>query len=317
MKNIVFLDAATADFGDIELDSFKTLGHFKQYDLTEDKETADRLKDAEIVITNKVPINKAIMELCPNLKLICLSATGYNIIDIEEAKKRKIAVSNVAGYSTASVAQLTVSFILALGGNLIKYNEASHDGTWSASKIFCLGTWPVKDVAGLTLGILGYGDIGQAVATVCEVLGMKIIALGRDGVDYNNDVQRVTIDQLIEQSDFISLHMPLTNYSKGLIDINFLKKMKDSAFLINMARGPIVHQGDLAQALHEGIIAGAALDVLEEEPPDKNDPILNAPNCIITPHIAWASRESRQRLIDEIVLNIKAFEKGFERNRIV
>ncbi|HOK01615.1 MAG TPA: D-2-hydroxyacid dehydrogenase [Spirochaetota bacterium] len=312
-EKIVFLDAATIDYGDIDFSAFAKLGHFIAYPITKENEVIERCKDASIVITNKVQFTKDVIAACPDIKLIAVSATGYNNIDVEEAKKRGILVANVPGYSTPTVAQLTMCFILALATNLLKYNEAAHDGTWSKSPFFTIGNWPFFDLEGKTVGIMGLGAIGSEVARLCTAFNMNVVTLSRDGSS-SGPYKRLPLYELAAKSDFVSIHMPLTDYSKYLINKEFFSHMKKTAFLINMARGAIVNSTDLLHALQEGKIAGAAIDVMEKEPPLPDDPLLKAPNLIITPHIAWASFESRTRLLNEIAKNIEEFLKGNKRN---
>ncbi|HNX25135.1 MAG TPA: D-2-hydroxyacid dehydrogenase [Spirochaetota bacterium] len=313
-EKIVFLDSSTVDFGDIDFSALQALGGLKCHTVTSHGEAAERCKEATIAITNKVVFDAEIISKCPNLKMIAEAATGYNNIDISEAKKRNITVANVPGYSTPTVAQLTMAFILAQSTNLIKYNQASHDGTWSRSDIFTLGTWPFFDLEGKTIGIMGLGAIGKEVARLCRAFGMNVAALKRGTDAAESPVPRLDLYDMAAESDFISIHMPLTDYSKNLINREFFSHMKKSAFLINMARGPIVEPSALCHALENGIIAGAAIDVMEKEPPAADDPLLKAPNLIITPHIAWASVESRRRLVSEVAENIKGFLGGVKRN---
>ena len=313
-EKIVFLDSSTVDFGDIDFSAIEALGDLKCHKITSPGEVAERCKEVTIAITNKVVFDADILSKCPNLKMIEVAATGYNIIDIAEAKKRNITVANVPGYSTPTVAQLTMAFILALSTNLIKYDQATHDGTWSRSDIFTLGNWPFFDLEGKTIGIMGLGTIGKKVAGLCRAFGMNVIALKRGESASDCPYRRVELYDLAAESDFISIHMPLTDYSKNIVNTEFLSHMKKTAFLINMARGPVVEPSALCHALEKGIIAGAALDVMEKEPPSADDPLLKAPNLIITPHIAWASIESRRRLLNEIAENIKGFLGGVKRN---
>ncbi|HPS59158.1 MAG TPA: D-2-hydroxyacid dehydrogenase [Spirochaetota bacterium] len=313
---IVFLDSSTVDFGDIDFSLLRELGTLKCYDTTAPDEAVERCMDADIVITNKVVFNADLISRCRRLMMIAEAATGYNNIDIVDAAQRGIHVANVPGYSTSSVAQLTMTMILVLSTSILKYNEASHDGTWSRSPVFTLGNWRFSDLEGKTAGIMGYGAIGSEVARLCRAFGMDVIALDR-GDPHPGYVKRLGLHELAAASDFVCVHMPLSDYSRYIINSDFLNLMKLSAFLINMARGPIVEPSSLLWALENGIIAGAALDVMEKEPPDSDDPLLKAPNLIITPHIAWASGESRNRLVREISLNIKSFLDGGKRNSVM
>lgn len=313
---IVFLDSSTVNFGDMDFSPLSELGDLVCYDNTSPSQAADRCRNARVVITNKVVFDAALMAQCPGLGMIAGAATGYNNIDIVEAEKLGIHVANVPGYSTGSVAQLTMTLLLALSSNLLKYDRASHDGTWSASPIFTLGTWKFSDLKGKTAGIMGYGAIGREVAGLCSAFGMKVVALRR-GELRGGDETRLPLDEFAAVSDFVLVHMPLTDFSRHLVNREFLSSMKRTAYLVNMARGPIVDPAALLWALENNVIAGAAIDVMEKEPPDADDPLLSAPNLIITPHIAWASIESRHRLVNEIALNIKSFLAGGKRNSVL
>ena len=315
-EKIVFLDASTLDYGDIDFSAIENFGEFIAHAFTKPEAVLQRIEDASIVITNKVALTDRILDACRKLRLIAVAATGYDIIDIDRASQRKIAVANVPGYSTFSVAQLTVTFILALATKLIRYNSASRDGSWSSSDVFTLGSWPTFDLSNRVLGILGMGAIGRKVATLAGAFDMRIVALKREGAFYNDDFERLSLYELAGLSDFVSIHLPLTPESEYLIDREFFRAMKRESFLINMSRGPIVRQEALAWALRSGEIAGAAVDVLEVEPPERDNPLFRIPNLIITPHIAWASIESRQRLVREIAENIGAFLSGESRNLV-
>lgn len=311
---IVFLDASTVDYGDMDMSPLSQIGWYHDYPVSSHEETITRLRDAEVAIANKTLIDRAVLERCPNLKFIAVAATGYNNIDTHTARQRGIAVANVPGYSTTSVAQLTMTFLLALSTNLISYAEAARNGSWSLSPIYTLGTWPTFDLKDRTLGILGLGAIGREVARLASAFGMKVVALKRDGVSYSDEIPRLGLHSLAECADFVSLHMPLTAENRHIINRDFFNHMKREGFLINMARGPLVNPEDLCEALHAGTIKGAALDVMDKEPPDADDPLLSAPRLILTPHIAWASLESRKRLVREIADNISSFLQGKERN---
>jgi glycerate dehydrogenase len=314
---IVFLDASTVDYGDIDFSQISDLGDLKLFDSTQPEQVIEKCKDADIIITNKVLFGSEIIKSLPNLKHIALSATGYNTIDLKETGKSNVTVSNVPGYSTESVAQLTMAFILAHSTNLIKYNNSTHDLTWSKSDIFTLGTHPIFDLKNKNIGILGMGEIGSKVGELCQAFGMNIFALKRKNVEYKDNIKRYELNDLLANSDIISIHMPLTEFSKNLVNKSFLNKMKSDGFLINMARGPIIVEEDLRHALDNEIIAGAALDVMEKEPPELNNRLLNAKNLIITPHIGWASIESRKRLVTEISKNIESAIKGDLRNIVL
>ncbi len=315
-EKIVLLDKATIDYGDIDFSKITGLGEFTSFDITLPEETEQRISGATIVITNKVVLDAEILSKATSLKLIVVAATGYNNIDTQAAAKLNIRVTNVSGYSTYSTAQLTMTFILALTTQLAKYNEAAHNGTWSRSPVFTLGSWPIAELQGKTIGILGFGAIGSQVAKFCDCFGMNVIALQRDDVPYVDSIPRFKLLEIAHRADFISIHMPLTSFSRNIISQEVLGQMKSSAFVINMARGGIVDVSALIWALEKGVIAGAALDVTDKEPISADDPLLKAPNLLLTPHIAWASKESRVKLVSEIFKNIEAFLKGEKRNVI-
>jgi len=315
---IVFLDAGTVDYGDASLGEIERLGRFKAYAVTTPDQIEARVGHAAIVITNKCPFNvRVLSRLRRTLRLIAIAATGTNNVDLVSAREHGIAVTNVSGYSTETVVQITFGFLLALATNLVKFNEASHDGRWSQSGFFTLPAFPIQEIQGKVLGIVGYGRIGKRVAEVARAFGMGVRVARIPGRAYSRGGGRVSFDLLLKQSDFITLHAPLTPLTENLINARTLSKMKRGAFLINMARGGLVDEKALADALRSGRLAGAAADVLSEEPPPANHVLLEEPNFLLTPHVAWASREARIRLIHEIALNIQAFQKGKRRNRVV
>lgn len=316
---IVFLDAGTVDYGDVSLREFEKLGTFKAYSKTDPREVEKRASTATIIVTNKCPFNARILSRLKTLKLLALAATGTNNVDLEAARREGITVTNVSGYSTETVVQFTFAFLLALTGNLVKFNEASHDGRWSRSPWFTLPAYPVQEIHGKVLGIVGHGRIGRRVARVARAFGMKVLVAKIPGKTYpaKDKAKRVPFDTLLRRSDFVTLHAPLSTLTQHLVNAKTLGKMKRGAFLINMARGGLVDEKALALALKSGRLSGAACDVLSQEPPSGNHPLFSAPNLLLTPHIAWASREARIRLIHEIALNIAAFQKGERRNRVV
>lgn len=316
---MVFLDGGTVNYGDLSFKPLAKIGKLKTYSATKPAQMKLRLRGADIAITNKCRFSRELLENLPDLKGIFVTATGTNNIDHEAARELKIALANVPGYSTESVTQFTISFILALAGNLISYNRVSHDGTWSRSQFFTYGAFPVREVHGKKLGIVGYGAIGKRVAQVARALGMQVLIGKIPGrtYSYKENRGRVSFDTLIKQSDFVTVHAPLTPLTQDLINDRIIRKMKRSACLLNMARGGIVNEKALRRALESGRLAGAAVDVLTQEPPPKNHVLLGAPNLLMTPHIAWASLEARLRLMDEVVLNLRAFLQGKKRNRIV
>jgi len=314
----VFLDLATVDRGDLDLFALKqTLPDWQFHNTTDPKETAARIQDAAVVVSNKVILNRPTIEQASNLKLICVAATGTNNVDLEAAKEGGIAVTNVAGYGTASVVQHVFSLMLALTTRLDEHHSAVAAGEWQRSDQFCLLDFPFRELAGKTLGIIGYGELGRAVAQVAEAFGMQILLAQRPGGE--PEPGRLPLHDLLPQVDVLSLHCPLAENTRNLISAQELSLMKPDALLINTARGGIVDEMALANALRSGRLGGAGVDVLSQEPPVEGNPLLTGdiPNLIVTPHIAWASRESRQRLVNELVANIQAFVAGQQRNRLV
>lgn len=315
---IIALDGHTLNPGDLDWGALEQLGELTVYDRTPQDEVVERAQGAEILITNKTPINGKMIEQLPELKFISVLATGYNIVDVEAAKRLSIKVSNVPGYSTASVVQLTFAFLLEFTHHVQAHSDGVHSGKWAAAKDFCYWDHPLVELESKTLGIIGFGDIGKRVADVATAFGMKIIAHSRTQTDqsHRSNFEWVGLDELFKRSDVITLHCPLTEETKGLINSDNLRKMKASSFLINTSRGPLVVEKDLANALNEGWIAGAGIDVLSTEPPSSDNPLFAAKNCFITPHIAWASLESRSRLMRETILNVKAYLENNCRNRV-
>lgn len=311
---IVLLDAATLG-ADISLSLIEKEGNLKVYQTTKPEEIIDRTKKAEIIITNKVVIGKTEMKQAGNLKLICVAATGTNNIDLVEAKKRNIVVSNVKNYSTEAVAQHTISLILALQNSLIDFNRESKLGNWSKSPIFTMLNHPFYELSGKKLGIIGYGTIGKRVAEMAKIFGMKILVGKRQGVEYS-DKDRVDFNYLLKESDVITVHTPLSENTKNLFSGDEFKQMKSTAIIINTARGGIINEEDLYIALKNKGIRAAAIDVAEKEPIAAKHPLLSLNNIIITPHIAWTSVESRKKLVDGILANIKAYKNGITANLV-
>lgn len=314
---LVILDKASLDCGDL---NFSRLGALdlecEFFDNTKPEHVSDRIKDAEIIITNKVVIDSSILEQVDKLKLICIAATGTNNVDLIAARKKGITVCNVTGYATLSVVQHVFMLITALNTRLNNYQNAIKNGRWSESEFFCLLDFSIADVSEQTIGIIGYGELGKGVEKVAKAFGMKVLvseSLQKNTVKVSG---RVSLHELLRDADVVSLHCPLTPETKNIISTNEFKIMKSSAILINTARGGIVDEAALLDALQQKQIAGAAIDVLENEPPDKENKLLTCKldNLIITPHIAWASVVARQRLVDGIFKNIDAFLKGNQRN---
>ena len=311
---LINLDAGALNPGDLSWDVLKQFGQVTLYQKTESEaEAIARIADHDIVLINKVPITENILNACPNIKLISVQATGYNVVDTAACARRGIPVCNVPDYGTAAVAQFTLALMLELCHNIGHHNQVVHQGKWCQSPTFCFWDTPQMELAGKTLGIIGFGRIGQAVAKLAKAFGMRIITHSRTRRE-SPDAEFVDMETLIRQSDFISLHCPLFPENAKMVNEEFIGKMKNGAFLINTARGGLVDEEALANALASGKLSGAAVDVVTEEPMKEYNPLLTAPNCIITPHIAWAPKESRQRLLDCCVENIRAFIQGKPRN---
>ncbi|EDP73843.1 D-2-hydroxyacid dehydrogenase [Hydrogenivirga sp. 128-5-R1-1] len=316
---IVFLDAKTVG-NDIDLSIFNQFGDFVSYETTPPDKTIERVKDADIIITNKVVIDKNVINNAKKLKLICEAATGYNNIDINYAKEKGVQVRNVAGYSTESVVQHTFAMLFYLLEHLKYYDEYVKSGKYAKSDIFTHIGKPFWKINGKTWGIIGLGTIGRRVAQVAESFGAKVIYYSTSGVERKENYKKVSLEELLKTSDIVSIHAPLNEKTRGLIKYNQLKLMKKTAILLNLGRGGIVNENDLARALDENLIAGAGLDVLEKEPINEDNPLLkikNSEKLFITPHIAWTSIEARKKLIQEIAENISTFLKGIDKNRIV
>lgn len=317
MKKIVVLDAIT--LGNVDFDKLKEFGEVILYDKTKVEDVEERIKDASIILTNKVVLNKDNLKDAEKLEIICETATGFNNIDVEYAKSKNIAVTNVAGYSTPTVAQHTFATLLHLYDKIGYYDEFVKSGEYSKSGMFTNLDRPFNDIEGKTWGIIGLGNIGKRVAKIAEAFGAKVVYYSTSGKNNNLEYKRVELDELLSKSDIISIHSPLNKNTEGLFNYDNLKKMKKTSVLINMGRGPIVVEEDLAKAIDENIISGAALDVFSVEPMPENSPLLKIKNkekIVMTPHIAWASIEARERLFNDLIENIKAFYKGERRNRV-
>lgn len=308
---IVILDGKTVVGNEMNFDRIKKLGELTVYDRTPNELAAERIGDAEIVFTNKTVIGKEVLDKCKNLKLISVFATGYNVIDVDYAKEKGVVVCNVPAYSTDSVAQLTFAFILEIANRVGEHNDAVHDGRWLGSEDFCFWTRPLTELTGKTLGIVGYGNIGKRVAEIAKAFKMNVLVTNRTSFEGS-----VTLDEVLENSDFVSLHCPMNKQSDKMINAVTLSKMKPTAYLINTSRGGLVDEQALADALNSGRIAGAAVDVVSEEPIKASNPLLTAKNCIITPHIAWAPLEARRRLMDVSVKNLEGFLSGNVINQV-
>jgi len=312
---ITVLDGYTLNPGDLDWSPLAALGRLTIHDRTPPELILERARDAAILLTNKTPLPRAAIEALPKLKYIGVLATGYNVVDTAAARERDIPVCNVPGYGTAAVAQHVFALLLELTSHTGRHSDSVRAGDWARSPDWCYWRAPLTELAGLTMGIVGWGAIGQAVAGIARAFGMKIIATSRtlrtaEGVEFTG------MDELFRRADVISLHCPLTPETQGMVNAARLAAMKPAAFLINTARGPLIVENELAAALRDGRLAGAALDVLSTEPPAPDNPLLTAPHCIITPHLAWAARASRQRLMDAVVENVRAFLAGKPVNNV-
>lgn len=308
---IVLLDAHTANPGDVSWHPLEALGTCVIHPRTPVDETVARCTGAQAVITNKAPLTREMLAALPDLKYIGVTATGYNIVDVAAARERGIIVTNVPGYSTPAVAQLVFALLLELTNHVGHHARSVSEGRWAACPDFCYWDQPVIELAGRTLGIVGYGDIGGAVARIGLAFGMRVLASRREWKSPPPDgIEAATTDEIFALSDAISLHCPLTEATRHLVGERTLGLMQPGAFLINTGRGPLVDEQALADALNTGRIAGAGLDVLSVEPPSGGNPLIGARNCLITPHIGWASREARVRLIAQTAANLQAFLSG-------
>lgn len=309
--SIVVLDGYTLNPGDLSWKGVEALGECAIYDRTPPEQVASRADGAEIVLTNKVVLGREIIETLTDLKYIGVLATGYNVVDLDAANDRHIPVTNVPEYGTASVAQMVFALLLELTQRAASHSQAVHSGRWSKSIDFCFWDYPLIELAGKTMGIVGYGRIGRAVARIARAFDMQVLVFDTKEVSSTDTgINAAGLDELFRNSDIVTLHCPLTPESGGMVNAERLSLMKQSAYLINTGRGPLVNERDLARALADGIIAGAGIDVMPVEPPPADSPLFDAPNCIITPHIAWATRAARRRLMGTVVDNISAFLSG-------
>jgi len=313
MKMVV-LDGYTLNPGDLSWEGLKQFVNLKVFDRTDYKpETVvEAIGDAEVVFTNKVPLPKQVLEQVPNLKYIGVLATGFNVVDIETAKKLNIVVTNVPSYSTKAVAQFTMGLLLEMCHHIGDHNQAVQDGEWTKSLDFSFWNTPLIELAGKTFGIIGFGRIGQATSKIAQAFGLKVLAYNRSkDLSLESEIfQYVELEALFKESDIISLHIPLSESTAGIINKQNIAKMKDGVMIINTSRGGLVIEEDLKEALDSGKVSWAAVDVVSAEPIKANNPLLSAKNCIITPHIAWAPKESRTRLMQVVVDNLKAFKNG-------
>jgi glycerate dehydrogenase len=312
LMKIIILDGYTENPGDLSWDAIRALGDLTIYDrtnLTDEKEIQDRIGDAEIVITNKTPISQATMTACKNIRFIALLATGYNVVDITCAKERNIVVSNVPVYGTRSVSQFAIALLLEVCHHIGHHDATVHAGKWETCVDWCYWDYPLIELADKTYGLLGCGNIGIHTAAIARALGMRVIAYDSKHTEAAQQlgVAYVTLDELFAQSDVLGLQMPLFPFNTGIINKESIAKMKDGVIIINNSRGQMIVEQDLADALNSGKVAAAGLDVVSTEPIHSDNPLLHAKNCIITPHMSWGAKESRQRILDCTVGNLRAF----------
>ena len=308
---IVVLDGYGLNPGDLSWSAWEALGELKVYDRTSPSELLERSAGAEVLVTNKTLITANDMVSLPELKYIGVLATGYNVVDIDAAKARGIVVTNIPAYSTSSVAQMVFAHVLNITQRVGYYANENTQGRWTNNADFCYWDTNLVELDGKKMGIVGYGNIGKATARIALAFGMEVLAYtSKEQKDLPQGIKKATLDELFTESDVVSLHCPLTPETKELVNADRLKTMKPSAILVNTGRGPLVNEQDLADALNEGRIAGAGLDVLSVEPSVANNPLLSAKNCFITPHIAWATKEARTRLMDIAINNLRSYQEG-------
>jgi glycerate dehydrogenase len=313
---IIILDGYTLNPGDLSWEGLEQLGQCAIFDRTPAERVIERAKDAEIVITNKIPFSRETLAQLPKLKYIGISATGYNIVDLAAAREQGIVVTNVPGYAARSAAQMVFAHLLNFTQHAAAHGQSVSAGKWSRCEDFCFWDHPMIELAGLTMGIVGLGQIGRAVAELAAAFGMKVLVYEPFPLAPPPGVRMADLEELFRQSDVLSLHCPLTPETANLINAQRLSWMKPTAFLINTSRGPLVDENALAEALNAGRLAGAGLDVLSVEPPPADHPLLRAKNCCVTPHIAWATVSARKRLLDEVVENVRGFLAGTPRNAV-
>jgi len=308
---IVILDGYTENPGDLSWEGFESLGDLTVYDRTPIEKTIERIGDADIVLVNKAPISRETIEACKNIKYIGVLATGYNIVDIEAAKERGILVSNIPTYGTDAVGQFAIALLLEICHHIGHHSQAVKEGRWENNADWCFWDYPLIELAGKTMGIIGLGRIGRTTGKIAKALSMKVLAFDENPTEEGREIAKyVDLDQLFERSDVICLHCPLFPSTQGIINKDTIAKMKDGVIIINNSRGPLIVEQDLADALNSGKVYAAGVDVVSKEPIRPDNPLLSAKNCIITPHISWAPKESRQRLMDIAVDNLKAFING-------
>lgn len=315
--NIVVLDGHTLNPGDLHWDELKALGPCEIFDRTAPDQILARAANAEIILTNKVVLSRETLAALPKLRYLGVLATGANVVDAAAARERSIPVTNIPGYSTRSVAQHTFALLLELTHHVGHHAQTVRDGRWTRSPDFCYADFPLLELDGLTLGLIGFGQIGREVAKIAQAFGLRVLVHSRTKpAQLPAGTEFVPLDELLSRADIISLHCPLTPETQHLINAPRLARMKPSAFFINTSRGPLVDEAALANALNSGRLAGAALDVLATEPPPATNPLLAAKNCLITPHLGWATRAARERLMKIAVANLRAFLAGTQQNMV-
>ena len=309
---IVVLDGYGVNPGDLSWECLNINCIAEVYDtIPSPEDTVKLLQDADVAVTNKTPINAQILDACPSVKLICVLATGYNVVDCDAARERGIPVCNVPDYGTYAVAQFTFGLLLEICHQIGHHNTLVHNGRWTACTTFCFWDTPQTELAGKTIGIIGFGKIGQAVGRIANAMGMKVLAYSRTATDAGKAVgEYVDLPTLLKQSDIVSLHCPLTTQTQGLINTDTIAMMKDGAILLNTSRGPVLDEADVAQALASGKLKACGVDVAAVEPIPCDSPLLTAPNCIITPHMAWSPVETRQRILDCTAKSIRSWLDG-------
>ena len=313
---IVILDGYTENPGDLSWEGFEKLGDLTVYDRTPADKIAECIEGAEAVIINKTPLSAETIAGCPTLKYIGVLATGYNVVDVQAAKDRGIPVCNIPTYGTAAVGQFAIALLLEICHHIGEHSQSVHNGDWESCVDWCYWNYPLIELDGKTMGIIGFGRIGQTTARIAQALGMKVLAYDQyENKSLESDTMKyTTLDDLLAKSDVISLHCPLFESTQGIINKDSIAKMKDGVIILNNSRGPLIVEQDLADALNSGKVAAAGLDVVSTEPIHGDNPLLKAKNCIITPHISWAPKESRQRLMDIAVDNLEKFLAGKPQN---
>ena len=315
---IVVLDGYTENPGDLSWDGIRALGELTVYERTRPEEIASRVADAEIIVTNKVPITRELLEQCPGIRYVSVLATGYNVVDLTAAAERGIPVSNVPAYGTAAVGQFAIGMLLEICCQIGLHDRSVHNGDWAACPDFTYHKTPLIELAGKTMGIIGFGRIGRQTGAIAKAMGMRVLATGSRPCDEGAAIaEYVDMDTLLGRSDVISLHCPLFPETTGVINRDSIRRMKDGVIILNTARGPLIVEEELAQALNSGKVYAAGLDVVSQEPIRADNPLLTARNCFLTPHIAWASRECRQRIMEVTEQNIRSFLHGNVQNQVI